>query len=445
MLEVDPYALGPSTRPRRKCSLVPVPDIDVDPSSLQRGWLLRRPRLLRPTVFALTVGIYVADIRFPQVVALSMLYTIPILVSLWIGRERFTITLAVIAALLTLHGVVKLRAGAAPDQPLANGAAAIFSIAMVTSLGLMRLKTERELAYVRKLAVTTLRSLGEAVITINSEGELRFANRAACDLLGRNSNELIGGRASDVFIVRDIDNQRPEVFELAERGAGETREAVLFAIGGRRVPIEYNRTPVQSADGVHYGQVIVFRDISARKEHEEAIKRLAYRDDLTGLPNRVSLGDRLQLELAHAKRNKEQLAIAYVDLDGFKEVNDSFGHAAGDALLQSVAERMRSVLRAGDTIARLGGDEFVIVLPAIGGPEDARHVGEKVIAEIERPIPFEGRQLRASASLGIALFPRDGSEPDMLLRRADKAMYRAKSLGRGKVQVFQNLSDSQWG
>jgi diguanylate cyclase (GGDEF)-like protein/PAS domain S-box-containing protein len=298
---------------------------------------------------------------------------------------------------------------------------------------------------VRKLATTTLRSLGEAVITINGEGEVRFANRVACDLLGRSSEELVGGRASDVFIVRDVEAQRPELLELAEAGAGETREAVLFAIGGKRIPIEYNRTPIQSADGEFYGQVIVFRDISVRKEHEDAIKRLAYRDDLTGLPNRVSLVDRLQLELAHAKRNKEQLAVAYVDLDGFKQVNDSHGHAAGDALLKSVAERMRSVLRAGDTIARLGGDEFVIVLPAIGGAEDARRVGEKVIAVLETPFLFEGRPLRASASLGLAMFPRDGGETDMLLRRADKAMYRAKSLGRGKVQVFQNLSDSQWG
>jgi diguanylate cyclase (GGDEF)-like protein/PAS domain S-box-containing protein len=428
-----------------------VADVDVDPSALQRSWLLRNPSLLRPTVYALTAGIFAADFLFPEIVALSMVYTIPILVSLWIGRRYFTITLAVLCSVLTLVGAFAAPGEAIPEDHMrsglwiVNGAAAIFSIAMVTSLGLMRLKTERELAYVRKLATTTLRSLGEAVVTINGEGEVRFANRVACDLLGRSSEELVGGRASDVFIVRDVQAQRPELLELVEAGAGETREAVLFAIGGKRIPIEYNRTPIQSADGELYGQVIVFRDISVRKEHEDAIKRLAYRDDLTGLPNRVSLVDRLQLELAHAKRNKEQLAVAYVDLDGFKQVNDSHGHAAGDALLKSVAERMRSVLRAGDTIARLGGDEFVIVLPAIGGAEDARRVGEKVIAVLETPFLFEGRPLRASASLGLAMFPRDGGETDMLLRRADKAMYRAKSLGHGKVQVFQNLSDSQWG
>ncbi len=417
-------------------------EVEVEIRALPKSWLLRHPQLLRPTVFALIVGIFVVDWFMPRIVALSMLYTIPILVSLWVARRRFTFAVASSCALLTLVAVNR-SGGASPGVAMANAAAAIFSIAMVTVLGLMRLTTERELAYVRKLATTTLRSLGEAVITINRSGEVRFANRVACELLGRPSSELVGGRASDVFIVRDVEPEFPPITELVERGA-ESREAVLFAYGGRRVPIEYVRSPIQSADGDHFGEVVVFRDISARKEHEDAIKRLAYRDELTGLPNRVSLADRLQLELAHAKRNKEQLAVAYVDLDGFKEINDKHGHAAGDALLREAAERMRAVLRGGDTIARLGGDEFVIVLPGVGGPEDARRVGEKLIAAIESPIDFEGKSLRASASFGAALYPRDGDEPQMLMRRADKAMYRAKSLGPGRAQIYQSLGDSQW-
>lgn len=419
-------------------------DVDVDSSQSPKSWLLRNPHLLRPTVFVLIAGIFVADWVMPRVVALSMLYTIPILFSLWVGRRSFTIGVSIVCSLLTLLGVSRMHGGQ-PGLALANGAAAMFSITVVSVLGVMRLGTERELAYVRKLATTTLRSLGEAVVTINGAGEVRFANRVACELLGRPANELVGGRASDVFIVRDVEPGLPPIAELVERGGADSREAVLFAYGGRRIPIEYVRTPIESADGANYGEVVVFRDITSRKEHEEAIKRLAYRDDLTGLPNRVSLADRLQLELAHAKRNKEQLAVAYVDLDGFKEINDKFGHAAGDALLRAVADRMRGALRAGDTIARLGGDEFVIVLPGISGPDDARRVGEKVIASIEPAIVFEGKKLRASASFGAALFPRDGGEPDMLMRRADKAMYRAKSLGPGRAQLYQGLGDSQWG
>lgn len=431
-------------RSRGVFALLTVADVDVPSSQSPKSWLLRNPHLLRPTVFVLTGGIFVADWFMPRVVALSMLYTIPILFSLWVGRRRFTVAVSIVCTLLTLVGVSRIHDGR-PEVALANGAAAIFSISMVSVLGVMRLGTERELAYVRKLATTTLRSLGEAVITINGGGEVRFVNRVACELLGRPASELVGGRASDVFIVRDVELARPPIAELVERGGVDSREAVLFAYGGRRIAIEYVRTPIESADGAHYGEVVVFRDISSRKEHEEAIKRLAYRDDLTGLPNRVSLADRLELELAHAKRNKEQLAVAYVDLDGFKEINDKFGHAAGDALLRVVAERIRGSLRAGDTIARLGGDEFVIVLPSIGGPEDARRVGEKVIASIEAPVTFEGRELRASASFGAAIFPRDGSESDTLMRRADKAMYRAKSLGPGRAQLYQGLGESQWG
>lgn len=418
-------------------------DVEVDPIELPRSWLLRHPQLIRPTVLALTLLIFVADYAYSDVVVLSTLYTIPLLFSLWAGRRGFTIGLSILCCVLSaiclFRSVEKMGEFAYP-----NAAAAIFSVVIVTSLGLLRLRTERELSYVRKLATTTLRSLGEAVITINGAGELRFANRVACELLGRPASELVGGRASDVFIVRDVEPSRPMVLELAERGPTDSHEAVLFAFGGRRIPIEYVRTPIRSADGGQFGEVVVFRDISARKEHEDAIKRLAYRDDLTGLPNRVSLSDRMQLELAHAKRNKELMAVAYVDLDGFKEINDRHGHAAGDALLKSVAERMRGVLRAGDTIARLGGDEFVIVLPAIGSAEDARRVGEKVVAALEQPVEFDGKQLRAGASFGAALYPRDGEDAQTLLRRADKAMYRAKSAGRGKVQIFQNLGDSQW-
>ncbi len=418
-------------------------EVDVETRALPKSWLLRHPQLLRPTVFALIAGIFLADWFMPRVVALSMLYTIPILVSLWGARRRLTYVVASVCALLTLVAVNR-AGGGTPGVALANAAAAIFSIAMVSVLGLMRLSTERELAYVRKLATTTLRSLGEAVITINRAGEVRFANRVACELLGRPASELVGGRAADVFIVRDVEPDFPPIAELAERG-GDSREAVLFAYGGRRVAIEYVRSEIMSTEGERFGEVVVFRDVSARKEHEEAIKRLAYRDELTGLPNRVSLADRLQLELAHAKRNKEQLAVAYVDLDGFKEINDKHGHAAGDAVLREAAERMRGVLRGGDTIARLGGDEFVIVLPSVGGPEHARRVGEKLIAAIEAPVDFEGKSLRASASFGAALYPRDGDEPQMLMRRADKAMYRAKSLGPGRAQIYQSLGDSQWG
>ena len=191
-----------------------------------------------------------------------------------------------------------------------------------------------------------------------------------------------------------------------------------------------------------FGEVIVFRDIRSRKEHEESIRRLAYRDDLTGLPNRVSLLDRFQLELAHARRGKNALGVMYLDLDGFKLVNDTHGHEAGDHVLKVTARRLASTLRAGDTVARLGGDEFVLLLPGVAGPEEARKVGEKIVAALEQPIEWNSEPLSVSASIGLALYPEDGDEPETLLRRADKAMYRAKSGGRGQVEsVRRNEQD----
>jgi diguanylate cyclase (GGDEF)-like protein len=235
---------------------------------------------------------------------------------------------------------------------------------------------------------------------------------------------------------------RPPIVELAEVGIVDAREGLLFALGGRRIPIEYSRSSISAPGETALGEVIVFRDISARKEHEEAIRKLAYRDDLTGLPNRISLLDRFQLELAHARRGRTGLGVMYLDLDGFKGVNDAHGHEAGDQVLKVTARRLASTLRAGDTVARLGGDEFVLLLPAVSSEEEARCVGDKLVAAIEQPIDWHGAQLRVSASIGLALFPLDGDEPETLLRRADKAMYRAKTSGRGRIGVVQRGDDA---
>jgi diguanylate cyclase (GGDEF)-like protein/PAS domain S-box-containing protein len=397
--------------------------------------LLRNPQLLKAAIALLIAGVAGVDLLLPVHTAVGALYAIPILFSLWVGKRRFTLLIAAACLSLELSTIFAHDPGDSWRPVVASRGATLLSIAVATSLGLMRLHAESELGYVRKWALTTLRCLGDAVITLNNDDEVRFVNRAAERLLGRPRDELEGRKASDVFLARDVDAPRPPVEELAERGWSDVREAVLFTLGGQRIPIEYSRTVIEGADGARFGSVIVFRDISARKESEDAIKRLAYRDELTGLPNRNSLGDRLHLELAHAKRNREPLALAYLDLDGFKAINDARGHAAGDELPRTVARRMSSTLRAGDTVARIGGDEFVLLLPSISGADEARRVAEKIVAAVEQPVTWNDQPMRASASIGIALYPRDGEEPESLLRRADKAMYRAKSKGRGRVEL----------
>jgi diguanylate cyclase (GGDEF)-like protein/PAS domain S-box-containing protein len=422
-----------------------------DEPAIETGSLLvRRPKLLVATVAMLVALVFVADLVLPTHSSIGTLYAIPILMTLWLGSPRLTVIAASVCGALTmlavpLHELPQYETEAARNEALyevlLGRSSNVFSIMIATGLSLMRLRSERDLRYMRRWAVTTLRSLGEAVISIDHGGRVQFVNREAQRLLGREREQLVGRPLDDVFIVRDVDAQRPQIVELAELGHAETREAMLFALGGRRIPIEYSRSRIESSEGQGYGEVLVFRDVSARKEYEDAIKRLAYRDELTGLPNRTSLLDRFSLELAHARRSRETLGVVYLDLDGFKNVNDTHGHEAGDEVLKVVARRLGSTLRAGDTVARLGGDEFVLLLPGVQGADEARRVGEKVVAALEVPIPFREAKFAISASVGVALFPRDGTEPETLMRRADKAMYRAKELGKSRVVMVRQGDD----
>ena len=174
-------------------------------------------------------------------------------------------------------------------------------------------------------------------------------------------------------------------------------------------------------------------DIDARKLQEDEIRHQAHHDMLTGLPNRLLFNDRLRQALLAAQREGNKLAVLFFDLDKFKPVNDTHGHAVGDMLLQQVATRVRGALRASDTLARIGGDEFVVLLPRIGAAPDARRVAEEILAELNRPFVSEGRTLEISGSIGVAVYPDSGASADELMRSADGAMYDAKLQGRACV------------
>jgi len=180
-------------------------------------------------------------------------------------------------------------------------------------------------------------------------------------------------------------------------------------------------------------------DIDARKMQEEHIRHLAHHDMLTGLPNRLLFGDRLRQALLAAQRGEHKLALVFFDLDKFKPVNDSYGHAVGDILLQQIATRLRGTLRASDTLARLGGDEFVVLLPRVADAGDARKVAEDILRELSRPFMTEGFNVNISASLGVAVYPDCAPDADSLLRYADAAMYEAKLHGRGCVSDLMEL------
>ncbi len=185
----------------------------------------------------------------------------------------------------------------------------------------------------------------------------------------------------------------------------------------------------------HY--LAFFKDLSAHKVAEERIRLLAYHDPLTGLPNRLLLTDRLAHALASARRREGRVAVLFIDLDRFKNINDSLGHAVGDRLLWEIAHRLNTCVREEDTVARLGGDEFVIVLENLQGKEGVAAIAAKIHRAFERPIQVDNRLLHVSASIGIAVFPDDGENAEMLMQNADTAMYQAKAQGRNHYQFFE--------
>ena len=212
-----------------------------------------------------------------------------------------------------------------------------------------------------------------------------------------------------------------------------TREALERAVTERTVELKAANEQLE-------------RQIAERKQAEELARHLADHDALTGLPNRRLLEDRLTQALALSYRNRKQTAVMFIDLDRFKMINDSLGHAVGDLLLQEVARRLVKLMRVGDTICRIGGDEFVIVLPEIKRSSDAANVAQKVIEELSAPVTIDARELHVTPSIGITVFPDDGRDAEALIGNADAAMYHAKEMGRANYQFFtdqMNLAASR--
>ncbi len=194
----------------------------------------------------------------------------------------------------------------------------------------------------------------------------------------------------------------------------------------------------EAAEVVNYSAI--FYDITERKRLEDELDHLAHYDGLTGLPNRMLLQDRLEQTIASSERLQQKFALLFIDLDGFKLINDDAGHAVGDAVLRIVAQRLLAVIRGMDTAARLGGDEFVIILTDIGQRDNAARVAEKIMASLAQPCQTAGSSLSVSASIGVSLYPNDERGADELLRSADEAMYQAKRGGKRQVRFYGNVS-----
>ena len=265
------------------------------------------------------------------------------------------------------------------------------------------------------------------VCVTEASGEIVDCNLTFSTMLGYPRQELIGRNAGELY-VRTA--ERADILSLLRDSTTlNSVEVELLKKDGQSIWVLTNIT--LAGDSIHTTVV----DISDRKRAEEQIEFHAYHDVLTHLPNRKLFTDRLTHSLSRARRSSKSLAVMFVDLDHFKSINDTLGHEAGDELLLEMAHRLRANVRDDDTVARLGGDEFTIILAELRHPEDAVSVAEKLIKAVEQPLTIAGTSIEVSASIGIALFPDDGSDAESLLRNADSAMYRAKEAGRNTYQL----------
>ena len=290
-------------------------------------------------------------------------------------------------------------------------------------------------------AATVFESSYEAIMVLDTARRIVRVNPAFVRITGYPADEALG---------------RPPLWladEHAEGGPDGTPWTALQEHGfwsgevcsrrksGERYTQLLSLSAVRDGGGTVQHFVGLFSDISQLKNHQAELDRVAHYDPLTGTPNRRLLADRLEQSIARCAHTTQSLAVCQLDLDGFRQVNEQYGHSAGDALLRAVANQLKAVLRTGDTLARLGGDEFALLLADIESPEDCSNILARVQAAINTPVPFADATLHATASIGVSLYPDDNVDGDTLLRHADQAMYLAKEAGKNRYHLFDPESD----
>lgn len=268
--------------------------------------------------------------------------------------------------------------------------------------------------------------LFDAVVEVGMDGNVLDWNRGAEKLYGWTRQEIIGKPVSMLYLPDDVSCFKQDVMEavlLQGHWAGEVR---MRRKDGRIGYTESVVVPLEDDSHKVIGVISINRDVTARINTERHLKYLAFNDPLTGVGNRELALERLKHAMLQVPRRGTHLALIFIDLDNFKQINDVFGHAAGDAVLCEVANRLKQTLRAADTVARLGGDEFLLIAEDLSGRAEAQEAIERIAQALLRPHSINGKDFAIDASIGLALFPDDAGDTDALMRIADEAMYRAK-------------------
>jgi diguanylate cyclase (GGDEF)-like protein/PAS domain S-box-containing protein len=275
-----------------------------------------------------------------------------------------------------------------------------------------------------------------AVMISDAEGTIVSVNPAFAEVTGWTAEEAVGQTPRILSSGRQDADFYEAMWRALKTGGHWEGELWNRRKSGEVYPEHLTIDAVHGPDGAITHYVAVFSDIENRKLRERRLSYLAFHDELTSLPNRTLFMDRLERAVAMARRRGTQLAVLMLDLDGFKDVNDKFGHEAGDLLLKGVAGRLKACLRDADTLSRLGGDEFAVLLPMIDGAASAREVASRLLVLLRRPFLMAGDELSVSASIGVALFPGDGESPEEIMNCADQAMYGVKRAGKGGFAMY---------
>ncbi len=363
-----------------------------------------------------------------------------------LGAVRRTHTAAPRTPLVVLTG---LDDETLADQALQEGAEDYMIKGQIEPRGLVRAlryaierKVMQEALFVEKeRAEVTLNSIGDAVISSDIAGTITFLNSMAETMTGWNRQDAVGRRMADVF--QSVDGMSREATRNPMTSARRYNRTVhlppnSIPIGlDGEIPIEGSISPIYDREGRPTGAVIVFRDVSLARAMAEEMTHSVEHDFLTGLPNRILLNDRIGQAIAQAPRHQKRLAVLFLDIDGFKHINDSLGHPVGDKLLQSIAARLVACVRDSDTVSRQGGDEFVVLLSEAEQWQDAAIVARRMLAAVAEAHLVEPHDLHVTTSIGVSVFPDDGGDAETLIKNADTAMYQAKANGRQSFQFFE--------
>ena len=312
-------------------------------------------------------------------------------------------------------------------------------------------KIIEEIQFIEKeRAQDTLDCIGDAVICTDDSDKITFLNRMAEAMTGWPLKDAAGRTMAECVRIVDAITRKPVLDPMA-KAAKQNRKghlplnSVLIRRDGHEVFIEDSVAPIHDRDGQVTGAVIVFRDVSATRTLEKELTHSAQHDFLTGLPNRTLLKDRVSQAISLARRQKCHAAVLFLDLDGFKHINDSLGHLIGDKVLQSVAKRLMNCVRSPDSVIRQGGDEFVVILQELKNPEDAVITVARLLKSVADVHSIDDHKISVTTSIGVSVYPGDGQDPETLVENADTAMYHAKKNGSHNYKFFSpEMAEEAW-